>query len=512
MAAQMGMKSLLAATVILSVVSFSAGGKIFGGFFNFACSSASEIGTNGYVSSAVDNFDVACRTLNPGAGSGNFLSCAGKYVLNPSVHSAGDKQLQFGYALTNGVNGVNNILVKLNEDGDLQFVMSSSNNVADAVATILWIGGPDNATFTPGQSNKGTVALSEIACSANAQPYYLGADPVDCAYSNYTEYSDCTLTCGSGTKYRTRTITTQAKYGGVACDAATLNVSTSCNTDPCPVDCQWGPYSNFSSCSSACGAGTQTRTRQILVQAEHNGALCTGSASDSQACTGVTCPVDCAWGNYTAFGACSNTCGAGKKTRTRSILTQAENGGALCSGSASEEADCTGVTCPVNCEYNSFGDYSTCTKTCGTGTQTRVRTVKVQAENGGTLCTDPASETINCNTDACLVNCTNAVLQNSVSLSGYTPGFCIITGAPLKLSILSLDDFSLLVRFTTNTGQCNVGSIYQIAASTTTCTKCKDATITTPLTFDGENSLSNPVTLKGCPVVSSGITDIAFAN
>ena len=54
----------------------------------------------------------------------------------------------------------------------------------------------------------------------------------------------------------------------------------------------------------------------------------------------------------------------------------------------------------VNCEWNNW-EKGTCSKTCGGGTQTNTRTIKVEASEGGTECTGESSETLDCNTQEC---------------------------------------------------------------------------------------------------------------
>ena len=56
--------------------------------------------------------------------------------------------------------------------------------------------------------------------------------------------------------------------------------------------------------------------------------------------------VDCIWGEYGAWTSCSATCGGGLRTRTKLVATPASNGGAPCTGSATETETCNANGCP----------------------------------------------------------------------------------------------------------------------------------------------------------------------
>ena len=56
--------------------------------------------------------------------------------------------------------------------------------------------------------------------------------------------------------------------------------------------------------------------------------------------------VNCAWGTYGAWTTCSTSCVGGTQTRTRAIATQAQNGGTACTGLTTETRDCNeGIAC-----------------------------------------------------------------------------------------------------------------------------------------------------------------------
>merc|ERR1719223_2060751 len=71
-----------------------------------------------------------------------------------------------------------------------------------------------------------------------------------------------------------------------------------------------------------CGGGQKYRVRSIAVPAINGGSPCSGMMSMMDSCNMQTCEnndcVDCLWGEWTDWGACSH-CG-GQRYRVRSIL------------------------------------------------------------------------------------------------------------------------------------------------------------------------------------------------
>ena len=56
------------------------------------------------------------------------------------------------------------------------------------------------------------------------------------------------------------------------------------------VDCLWSEWSDFSTCTKTCGDGLMTRERSIEENAINNGKPCEGKNSDTKACNIVDCP------------------------------------------------------------------------------------------------------------------------------------------------------------------------------------------------------------------------------
>ena len=105
-----------------------------------------------------------------------------------------------------------------------------------------------------------------------------------CSVSNWSSWSSCTKACGRGTQSRTRYKTVSEQCGG-SCPYG-MTQTNYCNTQCCKVSCawKWGPWS---SCTS-CGWSTQRRVVQILRLPSCGGTACPSTTSQTQRCnTGV---------------------------------------------------------------------------------------------------------------------------------------------------------------------------------------------------------------------------------
>ncbi|KAL9951960.1 hypothetical protein ACROYT_G044721 [Oculina patagonica] len=160
------------------------------------------------------------------------------------------------------------------------------------------------------------------------------ANKIDGGYTDWSA-SECSVTCGGGTKTLTRTCTNPPpSNGGKDCsELGPAEMTEECNTEACPID---GGYTDWSEseCSVTCGGGTQTLTRTCTNPPPSNGGKdCSelGPAEKTQECNTQPCPID---GGYTDWSAseCSVTCGEGTKTFTRTCTNPPpSNGGKDCS-------------------------------------------------------------------------------------------------------------------------------------------------------------------------------------
>ena len=62
---------------------------------------------------------------------------------------------------------------------------------------------------------------------------------------------------------------------------------TKLSTHPCP--CVWDEWADWQDCTVTCGGGTKTRTRVVLKEATNSGPACDGEAQEQEACNPDSC-------------------------------------------------------------------------------------------------------------------------------------------------------------------------------------------------------------------------------
>ena len=228
--------------------------------------------------------------------------------------------------------------------------------------------------------------------------------PVDCVHSAWTQWNQCSQSCATGAQVRTRTVTRNAAYGGVACGS--LLQSQACTNGPCPVDCavtawdiHWGP------CSVTCtlngtshGGGVKKMGRTIVHQDAYGGKACPDIVKQ-QNCGFDTCPQHCtvdSWVQEACMrGGSVVTCGGGQYRQHRQIVKQVIGTGTVCPH-LEEFVACATDACPIDCVQAGWGNYSTCTKTCGSGGQKyRQNPITTHPKHGGQEC-DKIEEVASC--------------------------------------------------------------------------------------------------------------------
>jgi len=194
----------------------------------------------------------------------------------------------------------------------------------------------------------------------------------------------------------------------IRCEGSQKEVQA-CIVKPCAEehrqDCVWGHWGGWGPCNCE---GLQTRSRTIHQQA-HNGRPCDGAKVETKSCKPqcekVTPGTDCVWGDWSAWGACSQECGGGQQTRDRGVKVAPRHGGRLCEAhNKNEVRPCNTEPCDLGCrsgKWGAWGDWSLCSASCDQGYQFRNRVVAVTPNYCGKPVVGPETEFQRCNVEAC---------------------------------------------------------------------------------------------------------------
>jgi hypothetical protein len=205
--------------------------------------------------------------------------------------------------------------------------------------------------------------------------------PVDCQVGDWGPWSTCPV-CGPEpcTQSRTRHVTTPPSNGGLPCPS--LEDVKETPIPVCPRDCLYTPWSDWSQCSKSCGGGVQHRTRNIYEHAAGTGKKCdVKEMSETRACGTNAC--NCQVGAWSSWSDCKNSkmCGTGSQERTRSITQNPTKGGQSCPD-LKQTQNCTLKPCPIDCQVSDWGDW-TCESDCR---KRRYRNITVHPDRGGMKC------------------------------------------------------------------------------------------------------------------------------
>ncbi|KAM8808098.1 SPON1 protein, partial [Eudromia elegans] len=151
--------------------------------------------------------------------------------------------------------------------------------------------------------------------------------PSSCLVTEWGEWDECSASCGSGTKRRHRMIKMTPADGSL-CKAETTEAEKcmmpECHTIPCLLS----PWSEWSDCSVTCGKGMRTRQRMLKSAAELGD--CNEELEQVEKCMLPECPIDCELTEWSQWSECNTSCGKGHMIRTRMIKMEPQFGGTAC--------------------------------------------------------------------------------------------------------------------------------------------------------------------------------------
>ncbi|XP_078498867.1 hemicentin-1 [Lissotriton helveticus] len=240
-------------------------------------------------------------------------------------------------------------------------------------------------------------AMEVIMC--NARPC-----PVNGAWSTWMPWGSCSETCGKGTQTRLRLCNNPPpSFDGSHCDGPDTQIQV-CNQRHCPVDGKWATWNSWSACGVSCGGGARQRRRECSDPApQYGGHKCEGNDVQMDFCNSDPCPVHGNWGPWIAWGSCSRTCNGGQMRRYRTCDNpRPASGGRACTGADTQIQRCNVELCPVDGSWGPWQTWSECSASCGGGEQTRTRQCDNPIpSNSGRSCPGDSSQLSKCNIKAC---------------------------------------------------------------------------------------------------------------
>lgn len=237
------------------------------------------------------------------------------------------------------------------------------------------------------------ILLARIIAETASEPRWLPSRrrrhcrAQNCFHGHWSGWSSCSQSCGAaGQLTQTRAILRPASCGGTACSTSKtkpcnrfcLNGGTltqsSCYCKagyqgPCceQVIGGWTSWGSWYHCSATCGKGMQRGTRSCT---KPGGVGCVGNNFGYRPCFLRPCiTAYVAWSHWIT---CSKTCGTGSQSRKRTCYGSIAGQG-QCSGSV-ETRNCNTQNCPVvNGGWGEWSPWSSCSESCGPGTAIRIR-------------------------------------------------------------------------------------------------------------------------------------------
>ena len=229
---------------------------------------------------------------------------------------------------------------------------------------------------------------------------------------DWGSWTACTKQCGTGTQKHSRTITYVSEYDGSTCKTETETVSQNCNTRTCcsETTTEYGQWSSWTTCSKNCGGGKQSRSRTVkTISSFDNSIVCkTKTEKEEQNCNTQACCTNpkSSTGAWSSWSSCDKKCGGGTQTRKRTITYTSSVDGSSCGSTVETDSrTCNEQSCcssTVVDHYGNWGNWRSCSVSCGDGVQKRSRTIYYKSSYDGSSCgTGTGYDSQSCNKGAC---------------------------------------------------------------------------------------------------------------
>ncbi|XP_065056205.1 uncharacterized protein LOC135684538 [Rhopilema esculentum] len=125
-----------------------------------------------------------------------------------------------------------------------------------------------------------------------------GGCPINGGYGEWKAVGECSKLCGEGEQtFQRECDNPMPQNGGANCfSIGPAEEKRVCNTHPCPIDGGFSEWSRFSNCSVLCGIGFKYRSRQCNNPAPENGGKdCEGELTEAAECNPIHCKGNLAY-------------------------------------------------------------------------------------------------------------------------------------------------------------------------------------------------------------------------
>ncbi|OII75588.1 uncharacterized protein cubi_02109 [Cryptosporidium ubiquitum] len=205
---------------------------------------------------------------------------------------------------------------------------------------------------------------------------------VDCQVGEWSSWSVCSTSCGEGFQSRSRELLVPSL--GKKCELATEELRE-CFEGPCPSSCRVSPWSEWTTCLGGCDEKPYKRRERKILEPPASGQSCPvleETLDANEECPrSEKCPSDCKVGEWSSWSECDAKCGIGVEKRVRKVLRRESKGGAPCPN-LEDLRPCSREACKSDCVLGEWGDWGVCSKSCGGGSRSRVREVISQPSQG----------------------------------------------------------------------------------------------------------------------------------
>ncbi|XP_057300554.1 uncharacterized protein LOC130633709 isoform X2 [Hydractinia symbiolongicarpus] len=173
--------------------------------------------------------------------------------------------------------------------------------------------------------------------------------------TTWSPWSECSSSC-RGTRNRRR----YCSIGGFSTFSNNRYEVEDCNVDIiCPVHGQYTAWTQWSQCSATCGESMQTRNRTCTNPTPRFGGFdCIGASVESRRCGYKKCPINGEWSGWSSYSGCTKPCNGGVRVKRRYCTSPAPMyGGRQCHGAWNQTMPCNQRLCPaayvnVTCKFD----------------------------------------------------------------------------------------------------------------------------------------------------------------